>query len=107
MKCGLICARSARTSARISRWRDSSSSASSSWPETQLATSSVARSRLADGWSVSATSAPATRSSITSGLAMACCTRQPAVSQSRSARPATTVPIDSTARAARASAWSA
>ena len=35
MKCGLICARSARTSASISRVRDASSSASSSWAETQ------------------------------------------------------------------------
>ena len=34
MKCGLICARSARTSASISRVREASSSASSSWPET-------------------------------------------------------------------------
>ena len=32
MKCGLICARSARTSASISRVREASSSASSSWP---------------------------------------------------------------------------
>ena len=48
MKCGLICARSARTSARIRRCRDASSSASSSWPETQLATSSVARSKPAE-----------------------------------------------------------
>ena len=48
MKCGLIWARSARTSASISRVRDASSSASSSWPETQRATSSVARARPAE-----------------------------------------------------------
>ena len=36
MKCGLIWARSARTSASISRVRLASSSASASWPETQL-----------------------------------------------------------------------
>ena len=49
MKCGLICARSARTSASISRVREASSSASSSWPETHGATSSAARARPAVG----------------------------------------------------------
>ncbi|WP_344836549.1 hypothetical protein [Nonomuraea dietziae] len=39
MKCGEICARSARTSASISRVRLRSSSASSSWESTHLATS--------------------------------------------------------------------
>ena len=48
MKCGLICARSARTSASISRVRDASSSASSSCPDTQRATSSAARTSPAD-----------------------------------------------------------
>ena len=45
MKWGLIWARSARTSASISRVRETSSWASSSWPETHWATSSVARTR--------------------------------------------------------------
>ena len=49
MKCGEIWARSARTSASTSRRRDASSSARSSWPETQAATSSVARTRPAVG----------------------------------------------------------
>ena len=47
MKCGLIWARSARTSASIARVRGRPSSASSSWLETQRATSSVARTRPA------------------------------------------------------------
>ena len=49
MKCGEIWARSARTSASTSRRRDASSSARSSCPETQAATSSVARTRPAVG----------------------------------------------------------
>ena len=47
MKCGLICARSAWTSASMARLRLASSSASSSWPDTHCATSSVARIRPA------------------------------------------------------------
>ena len=50
MKCGLIWARSARTSASISRVRLASSSASSSWPETHCATSSAARASPAVGY---------------------------------------------------------
>ena len=49
MKCGLICARSARTSARASRARDGSSSASSSWVATQRAVSSAACTRPGAG----------------------------------------------------------
>jgi hypothetical protein len=43
MKCGEICARNARISASIARVRDWSSCASSSWDETQRATSQTAR----------------------------------------------------------------
>jgi hypothetical protein len=48
MKCGLICARSARSSASIARVRSLLSSASSTWPDTQRATSSVALTSAAD-----------------------------------------------------------
>ncbi len=48
MKCGEICARSARISASINRVRDRSSSASSSCTDTQRATSVVARTSTAD-----------------------------------------------------------
>ena len=50
MKCGEIWARRARTSASISRVREASSSASSSWPETHCATSSAARTSPAVGY---------------------------------------------------------
>ena len=49
MKCGEIWARSARTSASAIRARDRSSSARSSCPETNRATSSVARMVMAPG----------------------------------------------------------
>ena len=73
MKCGLICARSARTSARASRARDGSSSASSSWVDTQRAVSRVACTSPGAGRAVevSATSAPTTRSSAASGTTTA------------------------------------
>ena len=76
MKCGEICARSARTSASTNRRRDASSSARSSWPDTQAATSSVARTSPAVGYGVPTTTCPTTSSSTTSGLRMTCCTGQ-------------------------------
>ena len=87
MKCGLICARSARTSASISRVREASSSASSSWPETHCATSSAARARPAVGYGANAASVPTIRSSTTSGLTTAVRTAQPGTSHGRSPRP--------------------
>ena len=67
MKCGEICARSARTSASASRARDASSSASSTCADTQRATSVVVRARTAVVSSVTATRVPTTRSSTTIG----------------------------------------
>ena len=59
MKCGLIWARSARSSASTVRVRAWASSASSTWPDTQPAVSWVARTRAAEGASGTyATSAP-------------------------------------------------
>ena len=52
MKCGLIWARSARTSASINRVREASSSASSICVATQAATSLVARTSEAATWPV-------------------------------------------------------
>ena len=49
MKCGLIWARRARSSASMTRVRVRASSASASWLETQAATSSVARARPGEG----------------------------------------------------------
>ena len=49
MKCGLIWARSARSSASMARVRWCASSASSTWPETHAAVSSVARTSAAEG----------------------------------------------------------
>ena len=83
MKCGLICARSARTSASISRVRERSSSASSSWPLTHDATSSAARTSPPVVCGAPTTSAPTRVSSTTSGLTMACRTWQPPSSQTR------------------------
>ncbi len=71
MKCGLIWARSARTSASISRVRLASSSASASWPDTHCATSSVARSSPAEVEVPNTCSVPTTRSSTTSGATIA------------------------------------
>ena len=48
MKCGLIWARSARSSASIEPGALASSSASSTWVDTQRATSSVARTSPAE-----------------------------------------------------------
>ena len=50
MKCGLIWARSARSSASMTRVRVRASSASASWLDTQAATSSVARARPGRGF---------------------------------------------------------
>ena len=77
MKCGLICARSARTSASISSVRLASSSASSSWPETHCAVSSAARARPPVGYGANAASVPTIRSSTTSGLTTAVRTAHP------------------------------
>jgi hypothetical protein len=71
MKCGLIWARSARTSASISRVRLASSSASSSCPDTHCATSSAARASPALWYGANAARVPTTRSSTTSGLTTA------------------------------------
>ena len=61
MKCGLIWARRARTSASISSVRDASSSASSTWTATQSATSLVARTRPAPADGANAATTPTTR----------------------------------------------
>src|SRR6478736_5001536 len=71
MKCGLICARRARTSASMSRVREASSSASSSCPDTQRATSFVARTRPAEARPVKTCSVPTTFSSTSSGATIA------------------------------------
>ena len=86
MKCGLICARRARTSASISRVRLASSSASSSWPLTHCATSSAARARPAVACGENTWSVPTTRSSTTSGLTIAVRISQPGTSQREVAR---------------------
>ena len=77
MKCGLIWARRARTSASISAVRESSSCASSSWPETQAATSLAARTRLPVACGAPTTRVPTSTSSTTSGLMTSCRTGQP------------------------------
>ena len=86
MKCGLIWARRARTSASIRRVRLRSSSASSSCPETHFAVSSAARARPAVGYGANAASVPTIRSSTTSGLTTAVRTGHPCVSHGRSPR---------------------
>jgi hypothetical protein len=55
----------------MSRVRERSSSASSSWTSTQFATSWVARTRPAEAWSPYAASEPTTRSSVVSGTTTA------------------------------------
>ena len=90
MKCGLIWARRARTSASMSRVRDASSSASSSWPDTQRATSFVARTRPAEARSVKTWRVPTTFSSTSRGATMACRTTHDGSAQAMSA-PSTTV----------------
>ncbi len=90
MKCGLICARRARTSASISRVREASSSASSSCPETQRATSFVARTSPAEARPVKTCRVPTTFSSTSSGATMAWRTTHDGSAQATSA-PSTTV----------------
>ena len=91
MKCGLICARNARISARASRSRDESSSASASWLPAQRAVSRVAcTSPGAGGPSATATSAadhPAVRPD--SGATTAPRTGQSTRSQGSSDAPST------------------
>src|SRR3954452_3801756 len=81
MKCGEIWARSALISASISRVRDWSRSANSSWTLTQRATSPAARTRTADSRGAQATRAPWTRSSTVSGATTAQRTGQSGASQ--------------------------
>ena len=71
MKCGLIWARRARSSAAMTRVRVRASSARASWLETQAATSSVARARPGEGSVVQAVRVPTTRSSMTRGAVTA------------------------------------
>ena len=71
MKCGLIWARSARSSASIARFRERSSSASSTCEETHSATSSAARTRPAVASGPYAISVPTTRSSPVTGTTTA------------------------------------
>ena len=67
MKCGLIWARSARSSASIARVRVRPSSATSSSAETHRASSPVARARPADAAGAYAVSVPTTLPSASSG----------------------------------------
>ncbi len=106
MKCGLICARRARTSASISLLRDASSSASSSWEDTQPATSSVARTSPASADTVKTCSVPTTFSSTTRGVTTAERMAQAALGHGRSRRPTTKVAPSSTAREASPAVWS-
>ena len=76
MKCGLIWARRARSSASMVRVRWRPSSASSAWVETHRATSSVARASPADACGPYAARAATTRSSVTTGAITAVLTGQ-------------------------------
>ena len=67
MKCGLIWARRARSSASIVRVRWWPRSASSAWVAIQPATSSVARARPAEACGPYAAMAATTRSPVTTG----------------------------------------
>ena len=107
MKCGLIWARSARTSASIARVRLASSSARSSCPETHRATSSAARASPAVCCGENTWSVPTIRSSATSAVTTAVRTGQPVSPQGRSSRPKTLVPPRSTVSRASRSAWPA
>ena len=89
MKCGEICARSAFTSASARRAREASSSASSSCPDTHVATSEVARTRPAGAASSNAASAPTTRPSTTSGASTAYRMGQPASGHATRSGPTT------------------
>src|SRR5215207_2120811 len=79
MKCGLICARRARTSASASAVRDASSSPSSTCAATQSATSPVARTRPARTGAANATIAPTARPSARMGAATASVSASPRV----------------------------
>jgi hypothetical protein len=104
MKCGLICARRARTSASINRVREASSSASSRFPDTQRATSATARTSPAEADEVKACRVPTTLSSTTSGLTTTCRSPQATSEQAKSLRSRTTVLPDSRTTAASAAA---
>jgi hypothetical protein len=82
MKCGEICARRARISASIARVRDWSSWASSSWDETQRATSQTARVSATDAVPLYAASVPTGRPSTISGAITASRTGQSSLPQS-------------------------
>jgi hypothetical protein len=91
MKCGLIWARSARSSASMTRVRVRASSARASWLDTHAATSSVARASPGEGCSVQAVRVPTTRSSITRGAVTAVRMGQSGSAQTTSSSPWTTV----------------
>ena len=105
MKWGEIWARSARTSASASRARDTSSSASSTWVETQRATSLVARMRPGRVSDPKAPSVPTTSSPTTTGTITAERMAQYGSLQLRSAAVMTLARPVATTPAASAAAW--
>ena len=102
MKCGLICARRARSSASIVRVRSRPSSASSAWVETQRATSSAARASPAEACGPYAAMAATTRSSATTGAITAVLTGQSGSGHATASGPSTMVrPVARTSSASR------